>query len=121
MTPDETLAEYFGNYLHASNDAWMKAKETLLPGTWIDGTVVATYTFGTFLDLGIGFPGFLPVTHYGEHPADSRTGCFSPRIGEVAAVRIVAVSDPRRQVGLTRRKHHPYLDFEPESSPRRPD
>jgi ribosomal protein S1 len=106
------LQRAFGDYLAPERkEDWERAKAGLGPRDRISGVVVARYIFGVFIDIGVGFPALLEVIQFdpppGRRPADVED---YPVIGSTVAARVVAFDDRNRQIGLTQRHPHPYLD-----------
>jgi ribosomal protein S1 len=106
------LKERFGDYLSADRaDDWETVKSRLVIGATVAGTVVARFPFGVFIDLGVGFPALLEVIQFertGQRPF--RNVDDYPAIGTTVSARLVEFNDRNRQVALTQRKPHPYLD-----------
>jgi ribosomal protein S1 len=113
---DSNLDRVFGDYLApARKEDWERAKAALRPGDRISGVVVARYVFGVFIDIGVGFPALLEVIQFdpppGRRPLDIED---YPAIGNSVTARVVAFNDRNRQIALTQRAPHPYLDGESE-------
>lgn len=110
--PTEELLAHFGNYLAPEQDeAWDALSRSLVPGAEVNGIVVGRFIFGVFLDIGCGFPALLPISQFGKERSPRGIDFREyPELGSVAAARIVSASGSRRQIGLTQRVPHNYLD-----------
>lgn len=79
---------------------WEEAKALLPIGMQVTGRVTDCPPFITFVDLGIGFVGFLRVTHLAEsqmNPKDLQ----SPEIGSVITAWVIGYRDYKQQIELT--------------------
>ncbi len=90
---------------------WEAAKARLEVGATVTGEVVARRPFGVFVDIGVGFPALLEVLQFRDHPHPRyRDVANYPEVGSMVTARVVALNDRGRQVALTQRDPHPYLD-----------
>ena len=78
-----------------------KVRESLTPGTVVEGTVVSLQDFGGFIDLGSGVQGLLHVSEISharvEHPRDALT------IGQTLKVEILKNDRKKSKISLTRK------------------
>jgi ribosomal protein S1 len=117
MSTNDDLGRAFGNYLEPEKAAdWELAKARLHAGSRVSGKVVARYIFGIFLDIGVDFPALLEIIQFNP-PLKRRPVVLEdyPAVGSMIDARVVAFNDRNRQVGLTQRDPHPYLDSEEQS------
>jgi ribosomal protein S1 len=117
MPVNDDLCRAFGNYLESEREAdWELVKSRLHAGSRLSGKVVARYIFGIFLDIGVGFPALLEIIQFNP-PLKRRPVVLEdyPAVGSMIDARVVAFNDRNRQVGLTQRDPHPYLDSEEQS------
>ncbi len=114
MNPFDELNERFGDRMTPERQAeWGDAKSRLTVGGSIRGVVVTRMLFGVFIDVGVGFPALLEVIQLGktrqEHFKDIEE---VPAVGDVVTARVVAFTDRNREIDLTQRDPHPFLDPE---------
>ena len=78
--------------------AWEHAKQHLAVGMPVTGVVVARYPFGTFVDIGVGFPVLLEIIEIeGLTPERYRAGDRCPEGSRVTA-RVMGFRDRDRQI-----------------------
>ena len=79
-------------------------------GESVRGRVIARRPFGVFMDIGVGFPALLEVIQFED--AHERRYRFEdyPAVGDMITARVVGVTDRNREVQLTQRRPHPYLE-----------
>ena len=114
---DRRLEAVFGSYLAPDRELeWQSTKAGLPAGSRISGTVVARYIFGLFVDIGVGFPALLPITHFNPPPRRRPVVIEDyPAVGSPVTGRSVAFDEERRQIGITQLDPHPFLDGHPEA------
>lgn len=101
----------FGDYLSPDKEkAWTATRSGLAIRSSVRGEVFARRRYGVFADIGVGFPALLQVTEL-KH-ADQRSYDLDdyPAVGKTITARVVAFNDQNRQIVLTQRNPHPYLD-----------
>jgi ribosomal protein S1 len=90
------LSQRFGRYWDAKRAAsWAASKEQLAVGATVRGTVVLERHYGSFFDLGLGFPAQLKAIDDLAQPL--------PRVGDALEVRVLEFDDSEREIVLTRR------------------
>ncbi len=109
---DSHLGSVFGDYLGPDRELeWQSAKAGLPPGSAVSGRVVARYIFGLFVDIGVAFPAFLPITQFNPPPKRRPVVVDDyPTIGSSVVGRSVGFDEDRRQIGITQLNPHPFLD-----------
>ena len=101
----------FGDHLSpAKAGEWAAVRTKVGVGESVRGRVIARRPFGVFVDIGVGFPALLEVIQF----EDSRERRYSfedyPAVGDTITARVVGFTDHNREVHLTQRSPHPYLD-----------
>jgi small subunit ribosomal protein S1 len=84
----------------ALGDPWVKAAETLAPGTVVEGPVTTIMKFGAFVQAAEGVEG---LVHISEIVADRRLNHPSDvlRVGQVVKAMVLEVDKDKRQMKLS--------------------
>jgi ribosomal protein S1 len=106
------LKGIYGDYLAPDKErAWEHAKTLLRSGDTVTGEVIKQYHFGVFVEIGIGFPALLQVIQFDAEQSRRYTSMSDyPAVGVRISARVVLFQDRGREIVLTQRSPHPYLD-----------
>ena len=108
---DSVLDRLFTGYRSPERAAaWEVAKSRFALGSKVQGTVVAQFQFGVFVDINAGFPALILVTRLRDadrHPY-TRMERF-PAIGSAVKARVCVWACPKRHIGLTQLEREPML------------
>ncbi len=94
------LAPHFGRYwTEETADEWQRVKKRLEPGDALEGTVVAKYYYGVYLDVGLPFPSLLGRLDWDDATTDS-----DPGIGAEVMARVDTFNDTDHEIELAQRE-----------------
>jgi len=106
------LKGIYGDYLAPDKErAWAHAKTLLRSEDTVTGEVIKQYRFGVFVELSVGFPALLQVVQFDAEQSRRYTSMTDyPSVGTRISARVAGFQDREREIVLTQRSLHPYLD-----------
>ena len=108
---DSVLDRLFTGYRSPERAAaWEVAKSRFALGSKVQGTVVAQFQFGVFVDINAGFPALILVTRLRDAGRQHYTRMEGyPAIGSAVEARVCVWAYSYRQIGLTQLEREPML------------